>query len=250
MKGLLIVVCLSAVSVTAAAQSTSSGWVVIPVKEYNELHAVAYPAAPEPELPPVEATLSRIEYEMHVADGIASGRASLTVDVLKAGWVRIPIPAGLLVRQATLEGKPVALVNGAAMLSKKGRSVLLLDVAMPVVRAGGEVQVSLPASASGVTRAKLDIAALDMDLHVSGGILSEEFEGSWVAYAGGAGPLIFSWKRKVEERRQELPLRLRGSLAELATLGEDSSSIVAEVNLEVVQGSAHEVKVRRSASKE
>src|SRR5262249_18896174 len=156
-----------------------------------------------------------------------------TVDVLKNGYVRIPIPSGLLVREATLEGKPVSLINGSALLSKKGRSVLYLDIAIPVGRAGAEDRVTLPARSSGSTRAKVDIGANDLELSVTGGILSEEYEGSWVAYAGGGDPLTFSWKRKVEERRQDLPLRLRGSLSELVTLGEDSSSIIAEVNLEV-----------------
>jgi hypothetical protein len=239
-------VCLNGVLLAAAFPqdaSRSSGWVVIPVREYNELHSVAYPPAPEPELAPMDATLSRIDYEMRVADGIASGRATLTVDVLKNGYVRVPIPSGLLVRQATLEGKPLSLINGAALLAKKGRSSLDLDIAIPVARTGPVEQVMLPASASGVTRAKLDIAAHDMDLNVTGGILAEESEGSWVAYASGAAPLTFSWKRKVEERREELPLRMRGSLVELAALGEDSSAITAEVGLDVTQGAAHEVRL-------
>ena len=230
----------------AAAQDAgrSSGWVVIPVHEYNELHSAAYPAPPESEGPPVEATLSRIDYEMRVADGVASGRASVTVDVLKAGYVRVPLPAGLLVRQATLEGKPLSFANGAAVLSKRGRSVLQLEIAVPVSRNGSEERVTMPGSASGVTRAKLDIAAQDVDLNVAGGILAEEGEGTWVAYSSGAGPLTFSWKRRVEERRQELPLRLRGTLVELVALGEDSSSINVQVDLEIVQGTESQAQVR------
>ena len=46
-------------------------------------------------------------------ESLAAGRASLTVDVLKDGWVRVPVPAGLLVREARLDGKPLSLVPSA-----------------------------------------------------------------------------------------------------------------------------------------
>jgi len=47
----------------------------------------------------------------------------------------------------------------------------------------------------------------------------------------------------VDEPRQVLPLRMRGSLVQIVGLGEDSSSITAEVNLEVAQGAAERVKI-------
>src|SRR5215469_16655860 len=98
------------------AQDTlhSPGWVVIPVEEYQSLRARAYPTAVEPALPPVDATLTRVDYDLRVAGDLATGRASLTVDVLKDGWVRVAIPSGLLVREARLDGKLVSLVAGAA----------------------------------------------------------------------------------------------------------------------------------------
>src|SRR5579863_10168568 len=90
-----------------------SGWVVIPVEEYRVLRAKAYPVEHDPEPPPLDATLTRVDYDLHVAGGLAAGRASLTVDVLKDGWVRVPVPAGLLVREARLDGKSISLVPGA-----------------------------------------------------------------------------------------------------------------------------------------
>src|SRR5271167_726258 len=115
--------------------SHAPGWVVIPVEEYRVLRAKAYPVEHDPEPPPLDATLTRVDYDLHVAGDLAAGRASLTVDVLKDGWVRVPVPAGLLVREARLDGKAISLVPGAkggkhvaAFLSHAGRSVLLLDV--------------------------------------------------------------------------------------------------------------------------
>src|SRR5579862_3006640 len=78
----------------------AAGWVVIPVEEYRVLRAKAYPADHDPEPPPLDATLTRVDYDLRVLGELASGRANLTVDVLKDGWVRVPVPPGLLVREA------------------------------------------------------------------------------------------------------------------------------------------------------
>src|SRR6476646_714247 len=119
----------------------TAGWVVIPVEEYRVLRAKAYPVERDPEPPPLDATLTRVDDELHVVGDLATGRASLTVDVLKDGWVRVPVPSGLLVREARLDGKLVSLVTGAAgkggshlsaLLSHAGRSTLTLDVDVPV----------------------------------------------------------------------------------------------------------------------
>src|ERR1700730_15948999 len=80
----------------------AAGWVVIPVEEYRVLRAKAYPVEHDPEPPPLDATLTRVDYDLHITGDLAAGRASLTVDVLKDGWGRVPVPAGLLGRQGPL----------------------------------------------------------------------------------------------------------------------------------------------------
>ncbi|HXX01834.1 MAG TPA: hypothetical protein VEJ00_11500 [Candidatus Acidoferrales bacterium] len=242
----------------APEASRSAGWVVIPVEEYRVLRAKAYPVEPNPEPPPLDATLTRVDYDLRVAGEVAAGRASLTVDVLKDGWVRVPVPAGLLVREARLDGKLVSLVPGAAggkggahvsaLLSHAGRSVLLLDVDVPVSSSAGEETLSLPSAESGVTRATVQLPRLGIDLRVGGGLLSEKSEApgetKWLAYGRGNEALTFTWRRKTEDHHVDLPLRMRGSLTQLTSLAEDSSLIYAEANLEVVQGAAREVKIQ------
>jgi hypothetical protein len=232
------------------------GWVVIGLDEYKTLRAKAYPPEREPEPPPVEATLSRVDYDLYVNGEFASGRANLTIDVLKDGWVRVPIPAGLLVREAKLDGKSVSLVTGlgksggqlSAVLSHPGRSTLVLDVALPISANAGEESISLPPSASGVTRATLELPSQGVDVRLTGGLLSDRSEtqntNRWVVYATGNSPLTFSWKRKTEDHRGELPLRLRGNLTQILGLAEDSASLSAEVALEIAQGLAREVKLQ------
>jgi hypothetical protein len=256
----LVAAALAAAPACLADESSrppGPGWVVIGLDEYKTLRAKAYPPDREPEPPPVEATLSRVDYDLRVNGEFASGRASLTIDVLKDGWVRVPIPAGLLVREAKLDGRSVSLVSGpaagksgsqlAAVLSRPGRSTLSLDIALPIAANAGEESISLPPSSSGVTRATVELPRQGVDIRLSGGLLSERSETSksnrWIVYATGNSPLTFSWKRKTEDRRGELPLRLRGNLTQLLGLGEDSASLSAEVNLEIAQGLARQVKL-------
>jgi hypothetical protein len=228
----------------------AQGWVVLPIREYETLHAKAYPADREPEGQPVEATLTRVDYDLRVEGTVATGSARLTIDVLKDGWVRVPIPPGLLVREARLGGGLVSLVPAvgtsgqlAAVLSKKGRSVLDLDVAFTVSSAAGEERLSLPVGASGVTRAAVGLPQQDVEVKVTGGLPPEKPASHWVTYARGTEPLVYLWRKKIEERREELPLRLRGSLTQLFGLGEDSTSLNAEVQIEVLQGAARQVKI-------
>ena len=238
-----------------AGPSHNAGWVVIPVEEYRVLRAKAYPVEHDPEPPPLDATLTRVDYDLHVAGDLAAGRASLTVDVLKDGWVRVPVPAGLLVREARLDGKLVSLVPAqkggkhlSALLSHPGRSVLLLDVDVPVTSSAGDESISLPSTESGVTRATVLLPRQGVDLRIGGGLLSEKSETSgetkWLAYAGGNDTLTFTWRKKTEDHHIDLPLRLRSSLTQLTSLAEDSTSIYAEANFEVVQGAAREVRIQ------
>jgi hypothetical protein len=232
-----------------------AGWVVIPVEEYRVLRAKAYPVEHDPEPPPLDATLTRVDYELHVLGDLAAGRANLTIDVLKDGWVRVPVPTGLLVREARLDGKLVSLVPGApgrgthvcALLSHSGRSVLALEVDVPVSTSPAEESLSLPSTDSGVTRAAVQLPRTGIDLRVGGGLLSERTETTaetkWLAYGRGNEALTFTWRKKAEDHQVELPLRLRGSLTQLISLGEDATAVYAEVALEVVQGVTREVHI-------
>ncbi len=254
---LLALLFISAASSTGQTTSHSPGWVVLTVDEYRTLHARAYPIERDPEPPPVEATLTRVDYDLRIDGELASGRASLTVDVLKDGWVRVPVPAGLLVREARLDGKLVSLVPGAggkagsqlsALLSHSGRALLLLDIAIPVASATGQESITLPSTASGVTRASVQLPRQGVDVRLTGGLLSEKSESAseskWIAYGRGNEALTFAWRRKTEDHRAAQPLRMRGSLTQLLGLGEDSTSISAEVNLEVTQGAARVARIQ------
>src|SRR5262249_51191030 len=101
-----LIASLTANAQQPVASASSPRCVVLPVDVYRPVLERAFPAERERE-PPVEATLTRVDYDLRVNGELATGQASLTVDVIKDGWVRVAIPSGLLVREARLDGKEV-----------------------------------------------------------------------------------------------------------------------------------------------
>ena len=251
-----ILVCLCA-STTAGAQSLAAeGWVVLPVDEYRALRARANPETPPPTPPPVDATLTRVEYDLRVDPSTAlgpggdtiAGRVTLTIDVLRDGWVKVPIPAGLMVRDARIDGQPVALIEGPpahVVLSRPGRAVLALDISLPLAAAAGTESITLPSSPAPVSRATLTLPKGGVDLTVTGGFVSDRSESAtesrWTALGRANQSLGFSWKRKVDDRRADMALRFRARLSSSIGLGEEVSSITSVVRVEVLQGLAREV---------
>ncbi len=255
---LFLIVTLSCVSTSAQTTSNPSpGWVVLSINEYTALKKAASTTEPEPPPPPVEATLSRIDYNLKIDGDLATGEARLTVDVIKNGWVRVPMPEGLIVRDAQLDGRPVNLVTrpkekgpGALdlLLSKPGRSVLTLKIVAPVTTVAGTDILHLPVSNSAISHANVELMRQGVDVRVTGGLLLEHSEaptGSrWKANGKGGEPLTFAWRRRVDDERANQPLRLRGAVTQLVGLGEDATQVNAEVELEVVQGLAREAVVQ------
>ena len=246
--------------ISTVAQTTpvlTDGWVVLPVDEYRALRRAAFPLDTDPVPPPVEATLSRIDYDLKVEGDLASGEARLTVDVIQEGWVRLAMPKGLMVREASLDGRQVTLVAPAAdkgpgggelLLSKTGRSVLTLKIVAPVSTVAGTDLLQLPASNSAVVRAVVEVARQGVDVRITGGLLMDHTDtttgGRWTANGRGTEPLTFAWRRKIDEARYLQPLRLRGAVSQLVGLGEDSTQISAEVQIDVLQGMAQEVRLQ------
>lgn len=256
----IAVVCVVAAIQTAAAQSPprpvtpaaasrgGDGWVVLPVDEYRALRSRAFPTAPAPDPPPTDATLTRIDYELGVSGDSVTGRAVLTIDVVKQGWARVATPPGLMVSDARLDGRAVSIVDGArphVLLSRPGRAILALEIVMPMASSGGVESITLPPSPSAISRVTLALPRGGVDLSVTGGFVAERTEATsqtrWTVFGRPNESLALSWKRRADDRRASQTLRLRARVAELVTLGEDVSSIVAAVRVEVVQGLARDV---------
>jgi hypothetical protein len=240
-----------ALAQTAAQEAAGrEGWVVLPVDEYRTLRARAYPPDRPPDPPPIDAVISGVDYDLTVNGESAAGQARVTIDVFKEGWVRVPMPAGLLVRDARIDGRQVALVeessprtrSSSLLLSHTGHVLLTLDVVIPIVARAGTEMVTLPASAGALARAALSVPRSDLDVAAAGGIISDRTstaQSTRVIANGGAGqPLVLTWARARQNHRAAEPLRFRAAVTELVGLGEDSGHLTLRANLEVVQGLA------------
>jgi hypothetical protein len=250
------VVCtfLAAAQIAAQTAPPPEGWVVLSVDEYRALREKALPPPPLPATSPVDATLTRVDYDLRVGSDSITGRALLTIDVLREGWTRVQIPAGLMVRDARLDGQPVSLVEGPqphVLLSHAGRSMLTLEIVMPLLSSAGTESIALPASPSPIARATLVLPKTGVDLTPTGGFIAEHTETAnesrWTAFGRPNQPLTLSWKRRVDDRRADQPLRVRSRVTELVGLGEDGGQVSATVRVEVLQGLAQEVTVALTA---
>ena len=237
-----------ALSVTLPLFAQESGWVVLPVGEYATLKARANPPQPDPAKPPAEAVVTRIDYDLRIQNQSAAGRAVLTIDVFKTGWVKVAIPAGIYVHQATINGKPAPITAGAIVLSTQGRSTVNLEVIIPLMTNAAGQQLSIAPIAAGITQASVVLPKQDLEVKISGGRLAKQSDSGadtrLLAYAFGAEPLTFIWRKNVQENKVTLPLRQRGSLTQIVSSGEDGTSIYAEVGLEVMQGAATRMKIQ------
>ncbi|MGB2717980.1 MAG: hypothetical protein WBC51_27585 [Vicinamibacterales bacterium] len=246
----VLTVLLTATALAAQEPPRADGWVVLSLDEYRALRARAFPTPADPSPPPVDATLTRVDYELRVGGDTVTGQARLAFDVLKQGWVSVQAPAGVLVRDARIEGRPITLVDGnppRVLLSRTGRSTLTLDIVVPLAAAAGTESIALPPSGSAVSAVTLVIPRTSVDLTVAGGFIAEHAENAgetrWVVYGNAGRGLTFSWKRRADDRRSTLPLRTRARITELVALGEDASQVTASVRLEVTQGAARDATV-------
>ena len=246
----VIAVLLGAASVHAQDAVRQDGWVVLPIEEYRTLRARATATAPDPAPPPLDATLSRVDYDLRIVGETVTGQAQLTIDVLKQGWVSVQVPPGLLVRDARLDGRATAIVDGdppRVLIARAGRSTLTLAVVVPLASSAGTESITLPSPGCALSAVTLTIPRTSVDLSVSGGLIAEQGESGgesrWVAYGAPGRPLTFSWKRKADDRRSALPLKTRARITELVALGEDSTQVTANVRVEVTQGIARQTLV-------
>ena len=224
----------------------TDGWVVLSVEDYRTLRTRAFASAPEPP-PPVDAALTRIDYDLRLAGDTVTGDARLTIDVLKQGWVSVLVPPGVLVRDARLDGRPTAIVDGdppRVLIARPGRSSLTLGLVVPLTASAGTESIVLPPSGSALSAVSLVIPRTGVDLSVSGGLVVDHTESAtetrWTIYGRPGGALTFSWKRKADDHRATLPLKTRARITELVALGEDSTQVSTSVHLEVSQGLARQ----------
>ena len=244
------------------------GWVALTIADYLKLRDQANPRPAPPPPPPARATVSETAYELTAGEGLATGTAELAIDVLDDGWVEVPLPASLFVRAARLGGRPLAITDGRQaagaspgapgsgpgsgtrriLLSRRGRSLVTLDVAVPIAETAGNEYIQLPPATGGLVRATLTVPRADVAIVASGGTIveraGEPSARRVTAHAALGQTLGLSWSRQRETTGASLPARLRGQLQHVVGLGEETALVTARVTIEVLRGGASAFTLR------
>ena len=252
---------------TASAQlataplPTGDGWVALTIADYLKLRDQANPKPPPPPPPPARATVSETAYELTAGEGLATGTAELVIDVLDDGWIEVPLPASLFVRAARLGSRPLPMADGRAtadgsagsgprriLLSRAGRSLVTLDIAVPIAESAGTESIQLPPGVGGLVRATLTVPRAGVAIAASGGTIVERGADAaaprvtaCAAFGQGLG---LSWSRQRDTAGPSLPVRLRGRLQHVVGLGEETALLTARVTIDVLRGAASAFTLR------
>jgi hypothetical protein len=125
--------------------------------------------------------------------------------------------------------------------------VVALELVVPLTSTAGTEAMTLPPSAAPITRVAFVLPRSGVDLTVSNGFVADRAEqpdeSRWSVIGRPNQPLALTWKRRIDDRRATMPLRIRARVSQFVGLAEDAGQISAAVRVEVVQGAAQEVAV-------
>ncbi len=229
-------------------QPAGPGTVTLPLPEYDRLLERARQGQPEPLVPPVEVALARVEARGTVSDGLARGSLTLDGEIYATGLVRLPVGSalvsGLTLLEARSAGRPVPLVNAGgqvqALLRGPGVFSLQLDWAAPVSSDPGRASFSLPVPRAGSVRAVLDLPGEHAEVGLERGVVTKTspLPGKTRVEAtlepGQAAR--FSWSAREVAQQPAREARLLSDVKTLVVVGEGELSMVALVDVSVVEG--------------
>ena len=261
-------------AVTAGAQPAPAplpagdGWVALTIADYLKLRDQANPRPAPPPPPPARATVSETAYDLIAGDGLATGtptrhrrprrrlgrRAPARVAVRAGGPPRRPAPAdhrrpaGSRCLAGHSPGSGPGSGTRRILLSRRGRSLVTLDVAVPIAETAGNGDIELPPATGGLVRATLTVPRADVAIVASGGTIIERTGASSarrvIAHAALGQALGLSWSRQRATNGPALPVRLRGQLQHVVGLGEETALVTARVTVEVLRGGASAFTLR------
>lgn len=244
----VLALCVIAAPRADAQAPPPGGVVTLPIDDYQALRARARQAGATPA---AQATLTRVDYALAAEGELVTGEARLTIDVQGTGWVAVPLPSGLAIREARLDGQPLVVDAGpppTVHLSRAGRAVLHLALAFVPAEAAGTVTLSLPASTAAITRVALDIPGTAHRVTANGGVVVDRTERgdrtAWTIHARSGVPLVLDWTRRRDDPRTSAPLRLAATLDTTVGVRDTLMQLAVTATLDVRQGLAREVALQ------
>lgn len=237
-------------STTAFAEQPER--VTLTLGQFLKLYEETKNRPDKPEKAPRAYALSKADYDGRVVfdDGEPTSavfQATLTVEVLKDGWARIPLlDSSVAVQRATINGAdaPLALENGSYTLitDRKGRFDVDVEFAVTVNTNRGVSGFSFPLRQSGATTMKLSVDEEDaLDFTVSNARLQTDTTRNGVrvveATLPATGSLAVNWQRSVDEETPEgeqAVARLYSEVHTLVGIGDGLLRATATVNQNIL----------------
>lgn len=151
--------------------------VFLPYSEFQKLWNAARekPTAPQPG-PPVDALITEAENEAVIEKDVVQVSATLTVELLKKGWLHVPLRlGGAALQSAQIDGEPARVLpaegGGYQLLihnpEAEPRSIQLqLKYARAFTKAPGQNSVAFDAPQAPVNRWRIRIAEPDVKIEV------------------------------------------------------------------------------------
>ncbi len=196
-------------------------------QDFKALVETTYvPPPPEPE-PPAEAVLRSAEYAGRLEPGVLTLDGTLALDVLKKGWVRLPLTHDGTV--VSFQGQGAILHRNGSLLEilAKGPASLTLRLALAFPASGNPGENRIAARLPETPRNLLNLGAAPMfhDLQIEGGLAYGPRQGRlYVALPQNAFTLKYTlpFRRAEEKAGEEVKLEPRVQVAgyQLLRLGD------------------------------
>lgn len=254
MLGLLLL------SATASAQEAPER-VTLSLAEFLKLYEGTKNRPDKPETAPRPFALSNARYDGKVVfdEGepvAATFDARLSVEVLKDGWVRMPLlDASVAVQEATIGGvdAPLVLEGGSYVLvtDRKGRFDVDVRFATNVTTARGSSGFAFPLRASGATSLRLSVDEEDaLDFTVANARLKTDrtVNGARVVEATlpATGSLAVNWQRSIQQSdsKKKAEPRVYSEVHTLVGIGDGLLSATATINQTILFAGVDRMQVR------
>ncbi|MFO8012459.1 MAG: hypothetical protein R6X20_04040 [Phycisphaerae bacterium] len=192
--------------------------VFLPYEKFQELwKAARAQAAPPPEAkPPVDALVTEVSAVATVSEDVVTVEATVRIEVLKEGWVEVPLRLGdVALTGATLGQEPARIVADAKagyklLVEKEGEAPERLDLSLSLAKAytkaPGQNSVSIQSPRAPVSRWEVRIPEAGVEVNIHPLLAATEVPpaeagaGQTVvrAFVGAAPTVRIEWTPKAE----------------------------------------------------
>lgn len=227
--------------------------------EYNRLIDLANRPPQGPATAPVASVLASANLRVRVDRETARGVFDVNGDVLRAGISRVSLLSGATLVDANAGGRPLPLIAEgnahSALIPGPGPFSLTLEWGTPLIFGPGRASFVLPVPQAGTARGTIDLPGEQADVHLSAGLVTARSVANGrtvvdVTLDPGSATEV-SWSMRdsapVAAARE---VRTLADVMTLITLGDSDVSMVALINITVVQGELRTVVVRLPAGYE